>query len=136
TFSWLLNTFAKPDIDQANQKMVVAQQEERLEVQQVLPQGGLQYSTNNERPYPMKTRAWTRFSEAFPQNWHTEVTTPQVTDEGILTLMQTYQQQDGATVKTVERYQNADTIGMKIQDGSGRDGVVLFRRQLDNSAAI
>jgi len=136
TFSWLLNTFAKPDIDEANQKMVVAQQGERLQVQQVLPQGGLKYSTNNKRPYPMKTKAWTRFSEAFPQNWHTEVTTPQVTDEGILTLMQTYQQQDGANVKTLDHYKTAGTMGLKIQDGTGRDGVILFRRQLDKNSAI
>jgi hypothetical protein len=136
TFSWLLNTFAKPEIDEANQKMVVAQQDERLQVEQVLPQGGLSYSTNNKRPYPMKTKAWTRFSEAFPQNWHTEVTTPQVTDEGILTLMQTYRQQDGATVKTLDQYKTAETIGLKIQDGTGRDGVVLFRRQLDKNGFI
>lgn len=136
TFSWLLNTFAKPEIDATNQKMVVAQQDERLQVQQVLPQSGLTYSTNNKRPYPMKTRAWTRFSEAFPQNWHTEVSTPQVTDEGILTVMQTYRQQDGAKVKTLDQFKTASTIGVKIQDGANRNGVILFRRQLDGNAAI
>jgi hypothetical protein len=84
----------------------------------------------------MKTRAWTRYTEAFPQPWHTEVTTPSVTDEGILTLMQTCRQEDGADVKTLDQYKTAGTMGLKIQDGAGRDGVILFRRQLDKNGAI
>jgi len=135
TFSWLLNTFAKPDIDAANQKMVVAQQKERLEVQQVFPKE-LKYTTTNKRPYPMKTRAWTRFSEAFPQAWHTEVTTPAVDSDGILTLMQTYNEADGANVKTLDQYQTDNTMGLKIQTDANRDAVILFRRQLDKSGAI
>jgi hypothetical protein len=135
TFSWLLNTFAEPSIDAANQKMVVAQQQERLEVQQIFPKD-LKYTTTNKRPYPMKTRAWTRFSEAFPQAWHTEVTTPAVDSDGILTLMQTYKTTDGANVKTLDQYQTESTMGLKIQESANRNATILFRRQLDKNGII
>jgi len=135
TYSWLLNTFAKPEIDNVNQRLTVAQQGERLQVDNLLPRG-LTYTTTNERPYPIKTRAWSRITEEFPQAWHTRATTPAKTNEGMLSLMQTFDQSEGAQFSVNQRFETPSTIGMTVAAKDGRQGTILFNRQLDRSGAI
>jgi hypothetical protein len=134
-YSWLLNTFAKPEIDEKNQRLVVAQQNERLQVEQLLPRG-MTYTTTNERPYPIKTKAWSRITEAFPQAWHTRANTPPSANSAILTLMQTYEASADAKISTEQSFETPSTVGLKIKDGNGREGTILFRRQLDKNGII
>ncbi len=134
-YSWLLNTFAKPEIDEKNQRLIVAQQNERLQVEQLLPRG-VTYSTTNARPYPIKTKAWSRITEVFPQAWHTRANTPSSKNSAILTLMQTYAASAGAKISASERFETSSTIGLKLKDGAERDGTILFRRNLDKTGMI
>ncbi|AHF92897.1 heparinase [Opitutaceae bacterium TAV5] len=95
-FTWLLNTFEQPDISPDTRRMVVRQQAMRLGVEHLLPEA-IGYETGNKRPYPLKTQGkmWSRFTEAFPQPWHTEVTNATaVRDTAFLALLQSWREPD------------------------------------------
>ena len=131
-FSWLLNTFDRPEIDRTNQLMVVPQQNMRLQVEHLLPKS-LTYYSSNKRRYPIKdpTRAWSRYTEAFPEPWHTRVNTGQLTDTRILTLMHTYDANYGSRVVADETIENATTVGMVVKDNSAQE-LIIFRRSFSD----
>lgn len=131
TFSWLLNTFEKPTIDEAQRRIIVSQQQMRLQVDHLLP-AKPSYTSNNDRPYPVKgeKRMWSRVTEAFPQPWHNRVTSKAATSEAFLALMQTYRDADGPHDAAQETIENATTIGLKFTTSDKQGGAALFRRQL------
>jgi hypothetical protein len=65
SYSWLLNTFEKPDISPDARRMTARQQAMRLGVEHLLPER-VSYQTDNRRPHPVKTpgRMWSRVTEA------------------------------------------------------------------------
>lgn len=124
-FTWTLNTFEPADIDPEARSMVVRQREQRLAVHHLAPDR-LDYAQNNDRPFPMKTRAFTRFTEAFPQQWNIRVTTPDRNAEGrILSVLNAYDEADGPVAGGFTRIEVDDTLGVRY----GRNGLgelVLF----------
>lgn len=123
-FSWLLNTFEPAEIDEAAQTMLVRQSDRRLRVQHLAPEG-LSYTQDNERPYPMLTKSFCRYTEAFPQTYHIRATTPRAERERILTVMDAYAEADGPATETAQ-IAAEDGLALRIT----RDGLsetVLFR---------
>lgn len=137
TYSWLLNTFEEPQIDKEQRRVMVKQQQMRMQVDTLLPQA-VSYAANNERPHPIKTarRLWSRYTEAFPQPWHLRIeNAARSKDEGFLTLLQTWSESDGAREQAQATVQNASSVGLRYT-GQGESSVVLFRRKLNGSEAI
>ncbi len=100
-FSWLLNTFEPAEIDEASQTMVVRQSDQRLRVQHLAPEG-LTYTQTNERPYPMLSKLWCRYTEAFPQTYHIRATTAAAEQERIIAVMDAYAEGDGPALEAAE----------------------------------
>lgn len=128
-FSWLLNAFGQPEIDAEEQTMVVPQRETRLRVDHLLPEK-VRYESSNERRFPIQTRAWSRFTEAFPEPWHTRVTTDKSHEANILTLLHSHREADGARFDSKNCIDSAHTVGVAIEFDSDRE-IVLFRRNND-----
>jgi hypothetical protein len=118
-FTWTLNAFEAADINETAQQMVVRQRDQRLDIHHLSP-GGMSYTQNNDRPFPMKTKFWTRFTEAFPQQWNIRVTTAEETSDGrILSLLHTHNQTDGPTIEGLTEIRSGDTLGARYnQDGA------------------
>jgi hypothetical protein len=134
TFSWLLNTFDQPEIDSSERTLIVAQRETRLRVDHLLPEQ-LSYESSNERRFPMLTRAWTRFTEAFPEPWHNRVTTEAVKEETILAVMHSYEEGEGSRIENRRSIDHEDTVGLVYDSRAGRE-IVLFRRDSDASTDL
>jgi hypothetical protein len=126
-YRWVLNTFEPAEIDEASHSMLIRQREQRLLVRHLRP-SELTYSQNNDRPYPMQTRAWSRYTEAFPQHWNIRVTTPEKrAEERILAFMHAYDQRSGPRVKQVRHIGGGDAVGARFTHAEGAD-IVLLRR--------
>ncbi len=124
-FSWVLNTFEQADLGK-DQSMVVRQRDQRLVVKHVSPQG-LTYSQNNDRPFPMKTKAWCRFTEAFPQHWNIRVSAEEErTEEQMLTVMHSYSEGKGERIRNLRRIDVSDGVGVSYECDEGQERV-LFR---------
>ena len=124
-YTWTLNTFECADIDESNQSMTVRQRDQRLLVRH-LAGGPLNYTQNNERPFPLKTRDWCRVTEAFPQQWHIRVTTEQRASAQLMAVLHTYRDTDGPRVDHVRRVEADGAEGVCFQSGNGSE-CVLFR---------
>lgn len=124
-FTWLLNSFQEADIDQGEQKIVVPQQDRRLSVRHLQP-SAVRYEQNNERPYPIQTRAWARVTEAFPEPWLIRARTEPVQETRFLTLMSTYDADEGDTVRSSDVLENETTSGVHFNTGM-ESHTVLFR---------
>lgn len=125
-FTWTLNTFEAADIHPDQRKMVVKQRNQRLDVHHVTPEK-LDYTQNNDRPFPMRTRAFTRFTEAFPQQWNIRVTTTEVSEDGrILSLLHAYDEAGGPGIGGISEIRNGDTLGVRYEKGDAVD-LTLFR---------
>ncbi len=134
-FSWLLNTFQETEIDESARVLTVPQQDRRLRVQHLLP-ADLVYSQSNERRYPIQTRAWSRFTEAFPEPWHIRVTTAEkAREERFLALLNTYSSEAGNPIGEGRPVENATTLGVAFDDEAGEE-TVLFRRHLRENVEI
>ncbi len=134
-FSWLLNTFQETEIDSSARVLTVPQQDRRLRVRHLLPRE-LDYRQSNERRYPIQTRAWSRFTEAFPEPWHIRVTTANKAEEQrFLALMNTYEAADGDALGEGRTVENPATIGVAF-DGPEGEETVLFRRYLRDGNEI
>ncbi|MBD3291355.1 MAG: DUF4962 domain-containing protein, partial [Armatimonadia bacterium] len=129
-FSWLLNTFEPAEIDEDRQTMVVRQSDQRLRVQHLQP-AGLTYSQNNERPYPMLTKRFCRYTEAFPQTYHIRATTPEAGAERIIAVMDAYAEGAGPAVE-VTRIEAEGATALRLQ----RDGLTETVLLRDESAAM
>ncbi len=131
-FSWVLNTFEPAQIDEQARSMIVRQSDQRLRVQHLAP-AELTYTQSNERPFPMLTKAWCRYTEAFPQPYNIRVTTPQRADERILAVMDAYDVGDGPALEGLQQIDAGDALAASFT----RDGVaetVIFRRRSDAPA--
>lgn len=130
-FSWLLNTFAAPEIDATRQRMIIPQQEMRLQVEHLLPLKP-EYTSDNKRPYPVKTpgRMWSRVTEAFPQPWHNRVTSAPARETSFLALLQAYRNTGQKPAATRQTVASATTIGLSFTTSSGEEGIALFRKRL------
>jgi hypothetical protein len=75
----------------------------------------------------MKTRAWCRFTEAFPQHWNIRVTTEDAkTDEQMVTVMHTYHEDWGERIRDVRRVDVPEGAGVSYACESGTE-FVFFR---------
>ena len=114
-YTWLLNTFEAAEIDERARSLTVRQRDQRLLVQHLAPDE-LDYSQDNQRPYPMKTRAFTRFTEDFPQPWNIRVkTVAKNTHERILACMHAYDRSSGPLVEGIERIDAANALGLRFR---------------------
>jgi hypothetical protein len=126
-FTWLMHTFESADIDDAARTMLVRQRDQRLSVQHVAPEA-LAYSQSNERPHPMKTRRFTRYTEMFPQQWTIRVTTAQKDEQArFLTVMHAYDVKTGPRLDGIERLEQGDWLGISYRRG-GHAGLAAFRQ--------
>lgn len=129
-FTWVLNTFEAAQIDEDARTMVVRQGEQRLRVQHLAP-ADLSYIQSNERPFPMLTKSFCRYTEAFPQPYNIRVTTDgKQAGERILTLMDTYNSAGGPQVEGVRRIDTQAGVAM-CYDRDGITETMLFRRRED-----
>ncbi|MGD8239881.1 MAG: DUF4962 domain-containing protein, partial [Armatimonadota bacterium] len=134
-YTWVLNTFEPAEIDADARAMVVRQRDQRLRIEHLAPDG-LAYSQSNERPYPIQTRDWSRYTEAFPQPWHIRVTTPEKrADERILALMHAYDRRTGPRVSSARRIEAGRAVGVRLEDGEGLE-IALFRRANDPGSML
>ncbi len=125
-FQWLLNTFAKNEIDAAARVITVPQQNMRLRVQHLLPEK-IDYTQNNDRPAPIQTKIWARVTEAFPQFWHLEAATKEAAEQGqFLALMNAYDEREGNPVAGAETLA-ADGATALTFERNGARYRVLFR---------
>ncbi len=143
-FSWVLNTFEAAEMDQTGQRMVVRQRDQRLRIQHVAP-GGLQYAQTNERPYPMLTKLWCRYTEAFPQPYNIQLTTPEkLADTRILAVMDAYAESAGPSVSDVETVEAGDALAVRFVKGlltelvafAGREGEPISSDGIDTDARV
>ena len=124
-FTWTLNTFEAAEIDPDEQKMIVRQRAQRLAVHHLSPDR-LGYTQNGDRPFPMKTRSFTRFTEAFPQQWNIRVTTSEKAENGrILSLLHAYGDADGPAIDGISKIQSGDALGVRYVKGSTVDLTLL-----------
>ena len=129
-FSWVLNTFQEAQMDEAAATMIVPQQEQRLRVQHLAPQD-LNYSQNNDRPYPLKTKSFCRVTDAFPQHHHIRVTTTDKRrDERILAVMDVFADNEGPVVSEISRLESGDALGVRFRARNATE-TVLFRPRAD-----
>jgi len=134
-FSWVLNTFEPADIDEQARTMVVSQSDQRLRVQHLAP-ADLRYAQSNERPYPMLTKKWCRYTEAFPQPYNIRVTTAeQSSDERILAVMDAYEAGAGPRMAGLEQIAAGDALAVQFATGSVTETVV-FRERADEPTAV
>ena len=125
-FSWILNTFEAAEIDEAANTMVVRQRDQRLRIRHLAPDE-LVYSQSNERPYPMQTKSFCRYTEAFPQPYHIRVTTGgKRKRERFLAVMDAYEAGLGPTVSQLERRPGLGLLGLQLA-GAGETETVVFR---------
>ncbi len=134
-FTWLLNTFQEAEIEESARRMTVRQQDQRLRVRHIRP-SGLDYEQSNERRYPFLTRAWSRFTEAFPEAWHIRVTAGEkASEERFLALLNTYAEEEGDTVLGGRALENDLTLGLAFRENELEE-TVLFRRYLRKEGEI
>ncbi|MGI5819536.1 MAG: DUF4962 domain-containing protein [Armatimonadota bacterium] len=126
-FDWVLNTHEEVEIDADAQSMIVRQMDQRLRVQHLAP-ADLRYSQSNERPFPIKTenRAWSRYTEAFPQTYHIRATTASAEEEQILAVMDAYDAGEGPAVQAVAQIEAEGALAASIEC-DGHAETVLFR---------
>ena len=124
-YTWTLNTFERADISERSQSMTIRQRDQRLLVRH-LADGPLKYAQNNDRPFPLKTRDWCRFTEAFPQQWNIRATTEKRASAQILSVMNTFGKTAGAGVNDIRRVDADGAEGVCFQSGNGSE-CVLFR---------
>lgn len=134
-YTWLLNTFEAAEIDEPAAIMTIRQRDRRLQVRHLAPEG-LTWAQSNERPHPMLTRAWCRYTEAFPQTFNIQVTTPPAQEERILAFMQAYDEAAGPRVEAVERITAGGAEGVRFSEGDLRETAVFRPAQPEGEAEI
>ncbi len=129
-WSWVLNTFDAPRIDSAAREFTVTQRGEQLVGRHVFPEK-LSYTSSNERKYPLLTKQWTRYTEAFPEPWRMMATTEKLASADFLTLLQTVdtKQPQASRVKLVRSLQTATTSALSLDEADGREDVLMRRKQ-------
>lgn len=134
-FSWVLNTFEPPQIDEQAHSMIVSQGDQRLRVRHLAP-SALSYTQNNERPFPMLTKSFCRYTEAFPQPYNIRVTTSEKSAaQEILAVMDTYSEAAGPQVSGVERVAATDGLAVRYTRDGMTETVLLRPRGADLAAA-
>ena len=127
-WSWVLNTFEAPMIDQSNREFVVAQRGVRLWGRQVFPEA-LRYTSSNDRKYPLLTRRWARYTEAFPEPWRLLVETEKIVQTNFLTVLQAYAERDGAHVAVAKSLEQKNTLAIRLESSAGAHDILMRRRQ-------
>ncbi len=127
-WSWLLNTFAAPEIDAAKQEFTVTQRHERLWGRHVFPES-LHYSSGNVRKFPLLSRRWTRYGEAFPEPWRMQAVTDKTGETNYLTVMHAYDDRDGRRVQVTDSLRTDSTLGVRISGQGITDDLLLRRTQ-------
>ena len=132
-YTWTLNTFERADISERSQSMTIRQRDQRLLVRH-LTDGPLKYAQNNHRPFPLKTRDWCRFTEAFPQQWNIRATTKKKASAQILAVMNTFGKTAGARISDIRRVEAEGAEAVYFQSGN-RSECVLFRTRRGGTIA-
>ncbi len=127
TYSWLLNTVEEAQIDEQAREMIVSQGDQRVRVTHLAPDD-LTYTQSNERPYPMLTRRFCRYTEAFPQPYHIRVTTGKGESERILTVMDAYEDAAGPTVEDLRLLSDSDPLALAYRARGLSEAVILRDR--------
>jgi len=133
-WSWLLNTFTAPVIDAAKQEFTVTQRHERLWGRHVFPES-LDYSSSNERKFPLLSRRWTRYGEVFPEPWRMQAVTGKTGETSYLTVLHAYDDRDGRRVTVTDSLRNATTLGVRL-GGQGMTEDLLLRRIQDSTEPL
>ncbi|NLF17194.1 MAG: DUF4962 domain-containing protein [Lentisphaerae bacterium] len=123
--TWLLNTFEPAEIDAARATLTVRQRDQRLSVRHLFPDG-MEYTQGNERPVPMLTKSFCRYTEAFPQAWTLRAVTPPRQAEQILSVLEAHGADAAPALVQAEALSAGDCRGVRILTG-GRRETVLFR---------
>ncbi|MFO7945385.1 MAG: DUF4962 domain-containing protein, partial [Armatimonadota bacterium] len=126
-FSWLFHSFEAADIDEDAREMVVKQQDQRLRVRHLAP-GAITYEQSNERPYPMLTRKWCRFTDNCPQQYTIKANTAAAEQERILTLMDAYDVKEGSSVSDVEQFGDDNYTGLRFHRHGTTERVICQKR--------
>ncbi len=134
-WSWVLNTFEAPAVDAATRTFVVTQRDQQLWGRHVFPDT-LHYTQGNERKYPMLTRGWARYTEAFPEPWRMQATTDKRTRADFLTVMHTRATQPSVTPLTITRAQQTVTTSAVSLSGADGSHDVLMRRNQDETGEL
>ena len=134
-FSWLLNAFEAAEMDEGAQTIVIRQRDQRLRVQHLAP-AELRYAQNNDRPHPMLTKRFCRYTEAFPQTYNIRATTREKRrDERILAVMDAYGEDVGPQITGLDRVEAGDALAVRFARGPVRETVV-FRERAAKAAAV
>ncbi len=126
-FTWLLNTFVAPEIRAESREFTVTQRAEKLWGQQVFPEG-LTYTASNQRAAPLHTREWSRYLEAFPEQWKLKAVTPRGESSDILTVLHTARAEAGRRVTVKGAQRDAEASALDLVSADGRDRLLLRRR--------
>ncbi|MFP3905237.1 MAG: heparinase II/III family protein, partial [Armatimonadota bacterium] len=126
-FSWLFHSFEAADIDEDSREMVIKQREQRLRVQHLAPET-VTYEQSNERPYPMETRRWCRFTDNCPQQYTIKANTAAAEQERILTLMDAYDVEQGSSVSDAEEFGDERYTGLRFRTNGMTERVIFQKR--------
>lgn len=133
-FTWLLHSFEPAQIDETAHSMTVRQSDQRLRVQHLAP-AELSYAQDNERPFPMLTKSFCRYTEAFPQPYTIRVITPQRAQERILAVMDTWDETAGPALSGLETLSTADPLAVRFTR-AGVTETVLFRPRSEQPVSV
>lgn len=129
-FTWILNAFVAPAIDETKREFTVTEGAEALVVKHLFPEN-LRYEASNEKLAPRKTRQWTRFTEAFPEPWRVHAITGKAAETDLFTLLQTGGAEQFETVAAT-RDAHGSAVKLKTADGVS---TILIRRRLVESGS-
>ncbi|MGD9494934.1 MAG: DUF4962 domain-containing protein [Armatimonadota bacterium] len=134
-FAWMLNSFEPAQIDEAACTMILRQSDQRLRVRHLAPEG-LRYTQSNERPFPMLTKAWCRYTEAFPQPYNIRVIPAQQrAKERILAVMDSYAQADGPALRGLQRIAAEGALAVRFTRGAVTE-TALCRERAQEPVAV
>lgn len=132
-WSWVLNTFDAPVIDRDQREFIVAQRGIRLWGRHVFP-ASLRYTSGNERKYPLLTRQWSRYTEAFPEPWRMRVETEKTAQTNFLTVLQPFRADTGRHATVTQSLEQGATLAVRLELPEGSRDILLRRRQEEKGA--
>ncbi|MFP4248250.1 MAG: DUF4962 domain-containing protein [Armatimonadota bacterium] len=131
-YTWLLNAFEAAQIDEAGQQMTIRQRHMRLGVHHLAPDD-MTYAQTDERPHPVLTKAFSRVTEMFPQQFNIRVIPEtQRADERILTVMEAYEADEGPAIADLRQIDAENALALAYErDGLSETVLLQSRAQGD-----
>ncbi|MGI5819529.1 MAG: DUF4962 domain-containing protein [Armatimonadota bacterium] len=130
-YTWLLNAFEAAEIDEAAQSMTIRQRHMRMGVHHLAPEG-MTYEQTDERPHPVLTRAYSRVTEMFPQQFNIRVVpATERASERILAVMETHDVAAGPAIEGLRQIEAGDALALAFERGGLSETVLLQRRAAD-----